>query len=32
MVLLVIQALNLYKPLGITPYGWHKESIGIKTR
>jgi hypothetical protein len=24
-VLLVIQALNLYKPLGMTPYGWRKQ-------
>jgi hypothetical protein len=25
LVLLVIQALNMYKPRGITPYGWRKQ-------
>lgn len=25
LVLLVIQALNVYKPRGITPYGWRKQ-------
>jgi hypothetical protein len=25
LVLLVITALNVYKPRGMTPYGWHKQ-------
>jgi hypothetical protein len=25
LVLLVIQALNVYKPRGVTPYGWRKQ-------
>lgn len=25
LVLLVIQALNIYKPRGLTPYGWRKQ-------
>jgi hypothetical protein len=25
VVLLVIQVLNVYKPRGMTPYGWHKQ-------
>jgi hypothetical protein len=25
LVLLVIQVLNVYKPRGLTPYGWHKQ-------
>jgi hypothetical protein len=25
LVLLVIQALNVYKPQGMTPYGWRKQ-------
>jgi hypothetical protein len=25
LVLLMIQALNLYKPQGMTPYGWRKQ-------
>ena len=25
MVLLVITALNMYKPQGMTPYGWRKQ-------
>jgi hypothetical protein len=25
LVLLVIQVLNMYKPRGMTPYGWRKQ-------
>jgi hypothetical protein len=25
LVLLVIQVLNVYKPRGLTPYGWRKQ-------
>ena len=25
LVLLVIQVLNVYKPKGLTPYGWRKQ-------
>jgi hypothetical protein len=25
VLLLVIQVLNLYKPRGVTPYGWRKQ-------
>ena len=25
LVLLVVQTLNIYKPRGLTPYGWHKQ-------
>jgi hypothetical protein len=25
LVLLVIQVLNVYKPQGLTPYGWRKQ-------
>ncbi len=25
MVLLIVLVLNVYKPVGLTPYGWHKQ-------
>jgi hypothetical protein len=25
VVLLVVQVLNVYKPQGLTPYGWRKQ-------
>lgn len=31
-VLLVIQALNVYKPQGLTPYGWRKQQAERATR
>lgn len=32
MLLLAIQVLNLYKPAGVTPYGWRKAQRGRATR
>jgi hypothetical protein len=27
MVLLVVQILNVYKPRGLTPYGWRMQQV-----
>jgi hypothetical protein len=32
LVLLVIQVLNVYKPRGMTPYGWRKQQIERRKR
>ncbi len=32
LVLLVIQVLNVYKPRGMTPYGWRKQQEQRKVR
>jgi hypothetical protein len=29
-VLLVVQVLNVYKPEGLTPYGWRKQQEGLR--
>lgn len=32
IVLLVVQILNVYKPRGLTPYGWRKEQEELEVR
>jgi hypothetical protein len=32
VVLLLVQVLNVYKPQGLTPYGWRKQEAARRTR